>query len=115
MSTEDQPLRIPPEHPSAEGGVRPDDSLADTSGLKDPDAQAESAIGSNPNSSGEAGLSGGMGVSSERTGPEGHDPRIKNPIEGTGSKGSAVTRTDGGFDTSPAPRTVEDVQGEEQG
>lgn len=68
---------------------------------------------SNPNSSGPHGLEGGMGVSSERTGPEGNDPRLSNPIEGTGTKGTAVHSTDGGLDTSPAPRTADDVEGTE--
>lgn len=68
---------------------------------------------SNPNSSGPEGLEGGMGVSSERTGPKGDDPRISNPIEGTGTKGSAVRSTDGGLDTSPTPRSAHDVEGTE--
>lgn len=57
---------------------------------------------SNPSSTGAAGLSGDMGVSSERTGPQGDDPRgLDTGIAGTGSKGSAVSRTDGTVDTSP--------------
>jgi hypothetical protein len=65
---------------------------------------------SNPNSGGSAGLSGDMGVSSERTGPADPDPRDAGAgIAGTGSKGSAVGRTDGGFDTSPTEWDAVDV------
>jgi hypothetical protein len=86
----------------------------------DPDVQPEHGADqvfdnrdSNPNASGPEGLEGGMGVSSERTGPEGDDPRTANPVENTGTKGSAVGSTDGGLDTSPAPRAPEDIQGTE--
>jgi hypothetical protein len=48
----------------------------------------------NPNSGGPRGLEGDMGISSERTGPLGDDPR-GDGIEGTGTKGSALRSTDG--------------------
>lgn len=65
---------------------------------------------SNPNSSGPAGLAGGMGVSSERTGPAADDPAsAAGGIEGTGSKGGAVYRTDGGLDTSRTSFDAPDV------
>jgi hypothetical protein len=50
-----------------------------------------------------------MGISSERTGPEGHDPRGGLDTAGTGSKGGAVGRTDGGKDTSPTQFDAPDV------
>lgn len=96
-STPDGPQTIPaPTTPEGEPG---------------PDApeRFENAA-SNPNSTGPAGLSGGMGVSSERTGPAGEDPRgLDTGIAGTGSKGGAVSRTDGGFDTSPTEWDAVDV------
>jgi hypothetical protein len=49
-----------------------------------------------------------MGVSSERTGPAGPDSR-ETGISGTGSKGTAVTQTDGTFDTSPTEFDAVDV------
>jgi hypothetical protein len=68
---------------------------------------------SNPNSGGAEGLSGDMGVSSERTGPEGADPRGMGSggaaFTGTGSKGGATSRTDGGIDTSPTSNEAPDV------
>ena len=73
-----------------------------------PDMLDETLRGSNPNSAGPAGLSGGMGVSSERTGPAGPDHRGFD-ISGTGSAGGAVYRTDGGNDTSPTSFDAPDV------
>jgi hypothetical protein len=95
-STPDGPQTIPaPGTPEGEPG---------------PDApEAFDNAASNPNSTGPAGLSGGMGVSSERTGPAGSDPRSGSPVEGTGSKGGAVSRTDGGLDTSPTDWDAVDV------
>ena len=56
---------------------------------------------SNPSSGGEAGLAGDLGISSERTGPEGADPReTAVSAAGTGSRGDAVERTDGEVDTT---------------
>jgi hypothetical protein len=63
---------------------------------------------SNPNSGGDAGLSGDMGVSSERTGPSGVDP-ARAGVEGTGSKGTAVGQTDGTVDTTPTAWDAVDV------
>jgi hypothetical protein len=74
----------------------------------DPDQLDEPTRASNPNSGGPQGLSGDMGISSERTGPAGDDPRGFD-IAGTGSKGGAVGRTDGGFDTSPTDFDAPDV------
>jgi hypothetical protein len=86
-------------------------SPATPEGEPGPDAPADYANRpSNPNSTGPEGLSGGMGVSSERTGPEGADPRnAGGGIAGTGSKGGAVHRTDGGLDTSPTEWDAVDV------
>lgn len=56
---------------------------------------------SNPNASGPQGLEGGMGVSSERTGPDrGRDSAVGG-IEGTGSVGSATDSSEGTMDSSP--------------
>lgn len=72
--------------------------------------KVESVTGSNPSSTGPAGLAGDMGVSSERTGHAGEDPRgLDTGIAGTGSKGSAVSRTDGTLDTSPTEWDAVDV------
>ncbi len=54
---------------------------------------------SNPNGAGPEGTAGEMGVSSERTGPDGDDPRGSG-IEGTGSRSGAVDGTDGVKDVS---------------
>lgn len=63
---------------------------------------------STPNSSGPQGAAGGMGVSSEREGPDapaspGHG------ITGTGTTGDARTRTDGAFDSSPHQWDAPDI------
>lgn len=65
---------------------------------------------SNPSSAGPEGLAGDLGISSERTGPAGDEPRGSD-ITGTGSAGGAVGRTDGGVDTSPTPYDAPDVSG----
>jgi hypothetical protein len=99
-STPDGPQVIPvPGTPEGEPG--PD---RDTSGGSVP---FDNRV-SNPNSGGDLGLSGDMGVSSERTGPAGPDHRGTD-ISGTGSKGTAVQRTDGGKDVSPAEWDAVDV------
>lgn len=56
---------------------------------------------SNPNAGGPQGLRGGMGVSSERTGPDGGTPAesVDEGIQGTGTKGTATTSTEGTMDT----------------
>lgn len=65
---------------------------------------------STPNSSGDAGTSGDMGVSSERTGPlASDDDPLRTDITGTGSKGGAVGRTDGELDTSASSWDAPDV------
>jgi hypothetical protein len=56
---------------------------------------------SNPNASGPKHLAGGMGISSERTGPEGSDP-ADTGVQGTGTHGSAAGSTDGTSSTSRA-------------
>jgi hypothetical protein len=63
---------------------------------------------SNPSSGGAQGLAGDLGISSERTGPQGENPTGFD-IAGTGSKGGAVGRTDGGIDTSPTEFDAVDV------
>lgn len=65
---------------------------------------------SNPNSTGGHGLAGDMGVSSERPGPRASEARLGGGgIEGMGSKGSSVERTDGGLDTAPTAWDAVDV------
>ncbi len=100
-STPDGPQVIPTEG-TPEGQPEPD-----------PQQTGFDNRASNPNSGGPAGLSGGMGVSSERTGPEGGDPRGMGgggaSFTGTGSKGGATGRTDGGLDTSPTTFDAPDV------
>lgn len=59
----------------------------------------EEVEGSNPNAAGPAGLEGGMGVSSERTGPYGGSRPVEG-IEGTGTTGTARDATDGTASTS---------------
>ena len=54
---------------------------------------------SNPNGAGPRGLEGDLGISSERTGPDGAAPADQG-IEGTGSHGSAPQATDGTMDTT---------------
>ncbi|MDX6326474.1 MAG: hypothetical protein QOK15_2828, partial [Nocardioidaceae bacterium] len=69
--------------------------------------------GSTPNASGPHGAGGDMGVSSERTGPDGPDPRGMGrggaAYTGTGSKGGSTSRTDGGIDVSPTTFDAPDV------
>jgi hypothetical protein len=60
---------------------------------------------SNPNGAGPRGLEGDLGISSERTGPEGSRPADRG-IEGTGSHGSAPQGTDGTFETTRAESEV---------
>jgi hypothetical protein len=58
---------------------------------------------SHPNAGGPEGLAGGMGLSSERTGPfEG--------IEGTGTVGSAKGNTDGEMPTTRATASLDDSE-----
>ena len=67
---------------------------------------------STPNSPGPQGASGRMGVSSERTGPDGPDPRglgAPGNVEGLGTKGTARTRTDGELDVTPGAWDATDV------
>jgi hypothetical protein len=54
---------------------------------------------SNPNAAGPKGLQGGMGVSSERTGPFGGDDPADEGIQGTGTRGSAAENTEGTMST----------------
>ena len=68
---------------------------------------------STPNSSGPQGAAGGMGVSSEREGPDapeasGHGP-AGHGITGTGTVGDARTRTDGVADSSPHQWDAPDI------
>ena len=67
---------------------------------------------STPNSSGPQGAAGGMGVSSEREGPDaGSEPGSEpgHGITGTGTTGDARTRTDGAFDSSPHQWDAPDI------
>ena len=54
---------------------------------------------SNPNAAGKHGLQGGMGVSSERTGPFGGSDPADEGIHGTGTRGSAAVNTEGTMST----------------
>jgi hypothetical protein len=95
-STPDGPQTIPaPGTPAGEPGP-------------DADQLDEPTRASNPSSGGPQGLAGDLGISSERTGPAGQDP-VGFEIAGTGSKGGAVGRTDGGIDTSPTSFEAPDV------
>jgi len=79
-STPDGPQIIPaPSTPPGEPGPdpQPDTDLRD----------------SDPNAGGEAGLAGGMGLSSERV------PDDPTSLEGTGSRGTATSRTNGTWAT----------------
>jgi hypothetical protein len=67
---------------------------------------------STPNSTGPSGAGGQMGVSSERTGPDGDDPRgMGEPgtVQGTGTTGTSRTRTDGEADVTPGAWDAVDV------
>ena len=55
---------------------------------------------SDPNGAGASGLEGDMGISSERTGPQGSS-QLNQGIEGTGSHGSAAGDTVGVMDSTP--------------
>jgi len=97
-STPDGPQVVPaPETPEGEPGPDP----ADTIGHFDNRT-------SNPNSGGDLGLSGDLGVSSERTGPSGADPRGSG-IQGTGTRGGSLAGTDGEGDTRPTDWDAVDV------
>ena len=105
-STPDGPQTIPtPHNPPHE------------SPMGDPEPQPETQPGesvhfdlraSNPNSGGDDGLTGEMGISSERTGPAGFNPAASD-VEGTGSKGTSVSQTDGTADTTPTEWDAVDV------
>jgi hypothetical protein len=85
-STPEGPQVIPtPATPEGEPGPNPDEVDNRTS---------------NPNSGGPDGLAGDLGISSERTRPS--DAGAGLGIEGTGTRGTALGRTDGQLDTSPA-------------
>ena len=97
-STPDGPQIIPTHGtPPGEPGPDPEPGLLD-----------EPTRASNPNSGGAHGLAGDLGISSERTGPAGPGSPGSD-IAGTGSKGGAVGRTDGGIDTSPTEWDAVDV------
>jgi hypothetical protein len=82
----------PADHGSTTDRPRPEDPAHETVNRE-----------SHPNAGGPEGLEGGMGVSSERTGPfEG--------IEGTGTVGSARGRTDGEVPTSRATESLDDQE-----
>ena len=91
--------------PGGEPGVEP--GTESSAGRGQPTAEVQE---SNPNAAGPLGLSGGMGVSSERTGPLGDDPAVAG-VQGTGSHGTAAEGTDGVSDTSRAD--VPDAPGPE--
>ena len=79
-STPSGPSTIPaPSTPEGEPGPDPED-VVDTD-----------VVDSNPNSGGPQRLAGDMGVSSERRGAD----LPRDTVQGTGSRGSATTETDG--------------------
>ncbi len=103
-STPEGPQVVPaPSQPATEPYEDPGDPTAPP-----PTASSEPGTGdpedgydvhaATPNAAGPAGAAGGMGVSSERTGPAGDDPR-GGGVEGTGSTGTAVYDTVGGQPT----------------
>lgn len=96
-STPDGPQTIPA--PDAPGSEPP----AETQ----PGRLDEATLASNPSSAGPAGLAGDLGISSERTGPS--DGAASPGVEGTGTVGGSLDRTDGGFDTSPTASQAPDV------
>ena len=92
-STPDGPQVIPaPDSPEGEPG---------------PDVDEVENRTSNPSSGGPEGLTGDLGISSERTQPRGEDAALT--VEGTGTKGTALNRTDGQVDTSPSTWQATDV------
>lgn len=64
-------------------------------------AESDDSLASNPNSASSGGLAGDMGLSSERTGPADETGSSLSGIEGTGTVGTARTRTDGVQETDP--------------
>ncbi len=102
-STPDGPQTIPADDP------------AESSPMGDPGSAPERGESvhfdlraSNPNSGGDGGLTGEMGISSERTGPAGFNP-ADTGVQGTGSKGTSVGQTDGTADTTPTEWDAVDV------
>ena len=92
-STPDGPQVIPtPATPEGEPGPAPEEAENRTS---------------NPSSGGPEGLAGDLGISSERTRPRGEEAALS--VEGMGTKGTALDRTDGQFDTSPTDWDAIDV------
>ena len=103
-STPDGPQVVPaPDTPEGEPGPDPAEAIGEFDNRE-----------ANPNSGGPLGLQGEMGISSERTGPGGPDPRgTDTGIQGTGSRGGALVNTDGEGDTRPTRWDAVDVsQGE---
>lgn len=86
---------------SPETGTTYDRSGEPESTPHDQALAAEAAETANPNSASSAGLEGGMGISSERTGPA--DETGTDGIEGTGTVGSARTSTHGSEPTTGGP------------
>ena len=118
MSTDPQQVPEPEVQPSSTpDGPQTIPAPTTPEGEPGPSAPTRSAEfenrGSNPNSTGPHGLAGDMGVSSERTGPAAQEGRRVGEglggIEGTGSKGGAVHRTDGELDSSPTEWDAVDV------
>ena len=114
MSTDPSDPLAPSTEPEVVPSSTPDGPQTIPTPSPEPSPQAqpgqldEATRGSNPSSGGPQGLSGDLGISSERTGPAGPDPRGSD-IAGTGSAGGAVNRTDGGNDTSPTTFDAPDV------
>jgi hypothetical protein len=70
---------------------------------REPDQPVDTDVhDSDPNAGGPARLEGGMGISSERTGPAGGSEPADSGVQGTGTHGSAADSTDGTASTSRA-------------
>jgi len=114
MSTTPEEYR-PDGDESPETGTAYDHETGET--LRTPhdlELEAEAAETANPNAASSAGLSGDMGVSSERTGPADETSTQGlgdlTDFEGTGTAGSAQGRTHGSVPTTGGP----DLPGSEE-
>jgi hypothetical protein len=93
-----QPVTEPYEDP-ADPATPPPTASTNPGEAPEDHREGYDAMTSTPNAEGPLSASGGMGVSSERTGPRGEDFRGEG-IEGTGSKGGAVHEPVGGQPTA---------------
>lgn len=113
MTTSPDPARTPAAQTSTAARVESNLEAADTRSADGASVPFD-IRDSNPHSSGDPGLSGDMGVSSERTGPSAADS-VDHGITGTEAKGDTSVRTDGAFDTSARQWDAPDVSGADRG